>query len=663
MTRRSLAAALTVVALAPATAEAQRPVTACAPFAANCAMPFPNDARLTVRDRATPTGVRLRLPSRAMPANKDGKRIATSAINRSDGFSPGQQIIVRVPGLTTTGALVRAKAPGLSDIGRYRARDAGVVVLDARTGRRHPIWVEIELNARRARDRNVLIHPATNFTYGRRYVVVLRNLFDAEGRRIAAPRGRAIASALSDVAPTLRRARISRRGVYLAWDFTVASAKSIQSPLLHMRDDAFAQLGDRNLTDRRVEGSSPAFSIAKAEPIPGDDRFAARVTGSFTVPCYLQGAGCPVGSAFNYAGPGRDALPAQRPGNVMQADLECIVPKRALTEPARVMQYGHGLLDSAAAVPPLVNVRQMAVDHNFVICATSWAGFAAEDVPYAVQVLNDASKFPGLVDRIQQGVLNHLFLGRLLLHPQGLMSHPAFQSGGRPVYDASELFYDGNSQGGILGPTLTAVTPDFERAVWGAAGMNYSVLLPRSVDFDLYSRIFFPAYPAVADRPLVLSLIQLLWDRGEANGWAASATANPPPNTPPHKALIHVAAGDEEVSTWTADALARTAGARARRPAIAATRTNERSPLYGIPSIPGFPFDGSGYVYWDPGAGWNGITPLENTPQRQGRKSHYTARNTPAAQLQKSEFLKRGGAIVDTCPAGAPCPATRTETS
>jgi hypothetical protein len=172
--------------------------------------------------------------------------------------------------------------------------------------------------------------------------------------------------------------------------------------------------------------------------------------------------------------------------------------------------------------------------------------------------------------------------------------------------------------------------------------MNYSVLLTRSTDFDLYSRIYYPAYPDEGDQLLGLTLIQLLWDRGEANGWAASATTRPPPNSPPHVALIHATQGDEEVASWTADALARTAGASIRRPAVALGRTRELNP-FGLPPIGGFPFTGSALVYWDAGPSWNGVT--------------------PAAQLQKSEFLKRGGAIVDTCPAGQPCAATQTETS
>ena len=59
-------------------------------------MPFPNDMNLTVRDRKSPTGLRVRLPAGAMPANKAGRRIAVAEYNRQDGFSPGQTIVVRV---------------------------------------------------------------------------------------------------------------------------------------------------------------------------------------------------------------------------------------------------------------------------------------------------------------------------------------------------------------------------------------------------------------------------------------------------------------------------------------------------------------------------------------------------------------------------------------
>jgi len=111
---------------------------------------------------------------------------------------------------------------------------------------------------------------------------------------------------------------------------------------------------------------------------------------------------------------------------------------------------------------------------------------------------------------------------------QRLSALPAFNVGATPILDTTRLYYDGNSQAESSGGALAAVGVDNDRATLGVPGMNYSTLLQRSVDFDSYRR----QLPGSRDRcrlcdnypraraPLNLSLIQLLWDRAEANGYA-----------------------------------------------------------------------------------------------------------------------------------------------
>ena len=139
----------------------------------------------------------------------------------------------------------------------------------------------------------------------------------------------------------------------------------------------------------------------------------------------------------------------------------------------------------------------MSQEHDFAFCATAWSGMSAEDIPNAVKLLGDLSGFASLADRNQQGFLNQLYLGRLLIHPQGLTANPAFAG----LVDPSRLYYDGNSQGGILGAALTAMAPDFTRAVLGVPGINFSVLLTRSSNWDAYGAVFNPAYPAPGRPP------------------------------------------------------------------------------------------------------------------------------------------------------------------
>ena len=64
-----------------------------------------------------------------------------------------------------------------------------------------------------------------------------------------------------------------------------------------------------------------------------------------------------------------------------------------------------------------------------MFCATDWWGLAEQDTAYDVSALQDLNNFPDVVDRLQQGVLNTLFLGRLMLNPDGLASNAAFQAG------------------------------------------------------------------------------------------------------------------------------------------------------------------------------------------------------------------------------------------
>ena len=153
------------------------------------------------------------------------------------------------------------------------------------------------------------------------------------------------------------------------------------------------------------------------------------------------------------------------------------------------------------------------------------------------------------------------------------------------MINTSKLYYNGNSQGGILGGALTAVSPDFTRASLGVPAMGYSTLLTRSIDFDTYASILYPAYPNELSRPLALSLIQMLWDRAEPNGYAHRMTTNPLPNTPPHEVLMNVALGDHQVTNYQADVEARTVGAQIHSPVVYDGRWPDFDVAWNIPRI------------------------------------------------------------------------------
>ena len=168
-------------------------------------------------------------------------------------------------------------------------------------------------------------------------------------------------------------------------------------------------------------------------------------------------------------------------------------------------------------------MQALATSYNMAFCATDWWGLAEGDAALAASAISNLNLFPNLVDRLQQGVLNTLFLGRLMDNPQGFASNPAFQSGGRSVINTSNLYYDGNSQGGIEGGLTTAVSPDFRRAVLGVTGIDYgNMLIQRSTDFASFKPLLDAAYPDPSLYPVILDLIQQLWDRGDPDGYAAA---------------------------------------------------------------------------------------------------------------------------------------------
>ncbi len=723
----ALLAGLVVVPL-PAAGDPLTPVLGAAGFcddldARACLLPFPSDT-FTALDDSTPTGRRVDLDLLEMPRNVAGKPIDPTEWNHNDGFSPGTPMLTFVPGLDLTRTFgldptpetgvgtsgdpwaVRDGVPDalIEDPARSMARTAPIVLLDADTGERHPYWAELDENAatlEEGADRTLIIRPLENLAEGHRYIVALRDLRDTGGSTISAapafaglrdsfraPRGSRF-PAPADIDPADRDARyddiftrlaargVDVRGLYLAWDFHVASGDNLAGRALAIRDDSFTQLGDPDLGDGSVQGRSPDFTVTEVVD-EGDQR---TVHGSVTVPNYLttpqdeapgvevEGFGVVVPQSRFYYGPGRDgptATPVQNPA-VPTTDAEFVCRFRNDLPQVEPMLYGHGLLGSRteATGSSSEDLRRS----GYAACGVDWIGMATEDIANVALILQDPSYFPSLADRTQQGFLNFMYVGRALIHPEGLAADPAFAVDGQPVLDTSALVYDGNSQGGILGGGLTALAPDLTRSVLGVPAMNYSTLLNRSVDWEgeavdpeepglpAYASVLYAAFPDKVDQQIVFGLMQMLWDRGEGNGYAHHLTSDPLPGTPAHQVLLEVAFGDYQVANVAAEVEARTIGADFLGTALAPGRHWDRSYATGAAATPyGFsPFvagpdgtlmapSGSAIVYWDSG---NPTPPNGNVPPPgMGQDPHSDPRKDDVALQQVVRFFETGQ-IVD----------------
>ena len=617
---------------------------------AACLYPFPSDF-LTRADSGTDTGRRVHYHADTMPQNGSNVPIAHADYNLNDGFSPGSAILLKVPGLdlTETGAVP------ITDIEQALDANAPILVINATTLQRHLIWAELDANASTDADRSLILRPAVNFAEGTRYIVALRNLKDAGSALIPAaadfaayrddtptgdPAKEARRPHMESIFTTLDAAGVARNDLYLAWDFTVASQRNLTERLLFMRDDAFDRLGS----------AAPAFTVTLVEN-EVNAAIYRRVTGTFDVERYVDSVTPPATFVLDANG-----LPTHQ-GTPQPAVFVCNIPRAALANagasavPARASIYGHGLLGAHTEVNA-GNVQAMSNEHNFVFCATKWIGMSNDDVVNAISILGDLGKFPSFTDRLQQAMINQLFLARLMIHADGFVADPAFQDiVGDPVIDTSDVFYDGNSQGGIFGGTVMSIAQDITRGVLGVPGMNYSLLLTRSVDFALYAAVLYPAYPDELTRQLLLSLIQMLWDRSDPNGYAHHMTDDPLPNTPPHQVLLHSAFGDHQVANVSTEVEARTIGAHIHTPALAPGRHSDVDPYFGIAAIPSYPFNGSALIIWDSGAA---TPPIENVWPTVGSDPHGHPRASVIGRQQKSDFLQTGGMVTDVC-SGIPC--------
>jgi hypothetical protein len=594
-----------------------------------CLLPFPSDT-YTRADPSTPTGRRLDIPATGTPANREGKHIDPTEWNRNDGFSPSSVGLTLIPGLDAG----RSELPPQTDVAQSLAPKSPVVVLDVTTGKRVPAWAEFDLSTPRGH-RLLRIVPAVGLTEGHRVAIALRGLERSDGSAIAP--SAAYANLIAH--PTaydrtwldaLDNAGLPPSQLTLAWSFTVASAQGLSGRLRHMWSETSAALAT----------GAPPFSITGS-----DDAGAARVVrGTFVMPNYLTGKGGP-GSVFNNAG---DPNGIPRRNGTMKDDFVCTVPKNAHAASAPFVLYGHGLLGSRDEA---VGIGTVAASAGIGFCAVDELGMSSADIPAVLKELGDLSLFRTQADRLQQGALGFLELGRLLASNQGFGTNRAFQDGrGGSIIDAKKLSLLGASQGGILDGAPSSIATDWNRVILAVGGMGYNLLLRRSVDFDRFAVPFGAAYPNPVDQAISLELMQLLWDRGENTGYAQHLTTAPYPGTNAKTVLMLEAFGDHQVANVGTEKLARTLGIARRSPTLAPGRSTDVQPFFGIDPLASLPHEGSGLVVWDFGTP---APPPAEVPNRAGEDPHGKLADEPRALALVAAFVNEG-TIIDVC-GGGPC--------
>jgi len=181
--------------------------------------------------------------------------------------------------------------------------------------------------------------------------------------------------------------------------------------------------------------------------------------------------------------------------------------------------------------------------------------------------------------------------------------------------------------------------------------MDYAVLLSRSADFSPFLGPLDTAYPSKATQQLGFDLVQMLWDRAEADGYAEQMTGGLP-GTPSHQILLEEAFGDHQVANIMTETEARTVGAVIREPALSKRRSNEREPFWDLAPLR-HGSKGPALTVWDSGVP---PAPKTDTPPTEGPDPHDTVpRTVPAFWRQMNTFFTTGK-VMDPCGNG-PCKA------
>lgn len=599
------------------------PNVACDPLVPElCGYPFPSNV-FTVADDSTVTGRRVSFLDGMLPESDGGYQPKGDPWTHSDGFSASATLIAYLPGASDTGL------PDSVHIEDSLAAASPTVVIDAESGERIAHFSEIDHSGLVNDERALLVRPVKALGDGRRYIVAVRGIVDGAGAAVppspaflALRDGAAFADDPSvdarralydDIFAKLEAAGVARDGLQLAWDFTTASRESTTGWLVHMRDEALELSGD----------TGPGYTITNVDTAFDPVNIAYKIDGTFTVPLYLDQPG--PGGVLLF---GEDGMPEPNPDQpAYEVPFEMLIPQSALAEPAKIVQYGHGLLGERTQIES-EHFRTFMNEYNYAFIGIDLSGMASDDQGFIAEKIvgGEIDELHAMFDRLHQGQLNQLLATRMA--SRGLDTDPEYGE----LLDGSKRYYFGISQGGIMGGVYMALSTDVERGVLEVMGQPYGILLNRSVDFDPFFALMNIATSDARKQQLFLGVLQMLWDRVEPAGYTKYIVDDPLPGTQPHSVLLRAALGDHQVTTLGAHVMARSVGAKHYDTGL--------RDIYGLEKVSAPVTGGAAYFEYDFGLPED---PICNVPPREiCEDPHGKLRKLEEARKQLDHFLTTG---------------------
>ena len=586
----------------------------------HCLLPYPSSFFLA-EDMTTASGKRVDFDSDSLPINSSGNAMDITDLNRKDGFSILGTLFAYFEGPLHNDL----RTP--SDIATSLSPESDTYIIHAESGELLPHFIEIEVAAEGTGRQLLLLRPMQPMRHGERYIVGIRNIRKADDTLAVAPAGFATLrdrtpTELADLGrqrshyennifPALENAGVSRNELQLAWDFSVSSAESSTHEANHMRE-----LADANgIPTTYATTSVDEFDCSEGVNV------GRILRGTFPAPLFTEGY--EPGNLL-----ARDENDMPMINGTVDVPFTVIVPCSAITgaEPATLVQYGHGLLDTQITVERDY-VGEMANRFNWVFFASDWKGMTNLDLAALVDLASvNPAKFSTIPDNLREAFVHAYQLAKLM---KGALTEDAMlqNTNGDLLVDTSAHYYFGNSLGTAVGAGYLGFSPDIERAALGVGGMPFTLVLTRSVEFLPFQDMLLGAFPDWADVSLTLALFQLLWDTGESSGWIHKVPGN---TDSPKRVLLQAAIGDRSLSTYGSHVMARAVGATLLQPAA--------RDIFGLEGAQG-PLDtGSALVEFDYGLPEVAEAVIDTTapdPHENPRRDH-------RGQDQIRKFLEEG---------------------
>lgn len=603
--------------------------------ALECLAPWPS-SRYLVEDPSTNTGYRIDIPQAAMPTNRFRVQVNPAQFARFDGFSPAGGMMTVFAGPLDTSML--ADEQHIPD--SMSATSQTILLMEDGKGGYTRVEHFAEVDTWEDVDAARLpfyIRPATRLQPDAHYIVAIRNLRRADGTPVAAS---PYFAALRDNTPlaeaadlegrrahfeeifnTLTAAGVARNELIEAWDFRTASDELLVDDLVRIRDEAIRQ---------NDAAGNCRITVSEIQNAPASDVWR-RVRGTVRVPLFLNSertggdaGGSPDDARIRRNAAGQAIQNAETP--FVEVPFTASIPTSVHTrlaaggEPARLLTYGHGLFGDRGEVESGW-FRTMTEELEMASIAVDWWGMSSEDVARVLRSLSDFSSFVATPERFEQGLINFVVLTHSFANPscQVVSTDPNVfnitpTAGGpaRRIWDNDELYYGGESQGGIMGMSLAAISTDITHFMSGVSGMAYSVMIPRSSNWISYGGIMANSYRRQVDRALLMTMAQSVWDVSDPATFVGRITGDrlpcglgettcPGGLTPDHQLVMMIGQDDAQVANITADTAARTFGlpvvtpspylphGLATTPAAESDNVRNAMIIYAIPGVAPLP--------------------------------------------------------------------------